>query len=188
MLPVVDRSARKLWHWRSIMLNKLLIRWGFKEPPPPPKPKKLFGITAAWTGFNKFIVTLATTVAALAALYGYVKPDFTHFDSGTDIGVVYQTNLLAVIIDVDRIPNVPVTVEYSVGDYVVAHRHYAAGLPQRRGYKFAEGKEQFIEPIPVNFQLEDTELTVRFVFNGWETLGIPKVFVFKSPILVKDEE
>ena len=114
-----------------------------------------------------------------------MKPDFTHFERGTEIGVIYQTNLLAVIVDVDRIPNVPVTVEYSVGDYVVAHRHYAEGLPQRRGLKFAEGKEQFLEPIPINFLIEERELTVRFVFSGWETLGLPQTFVFKSPILIE---
>lgn len=170
------------------MLNRIMIRLGLKDPPPPPKPKKLFGVTAAWTAFNKTVVSIAATAAALAAIYGYFKPDFTHFERGTEVGVVYQGNLLAVIVDVDRIPNVPVTIEYALGDYVVAHRHYAEGLPQRRGIKYAEGKEQFLEPIPINFAIEEREMTIRFVFNGWETLGRPTTLVFKSPILVKDVE
>ena len=146
---------------------------------PPPK--------TLWERIGKIPKVFAGIAVICSTLWGayefFVEPDFSTFKQNTSVEAVYQGTLLAVFLNTDTVPDVEVSVEYLLDDVSVAHHHFFEGLPSRKGLKFAEGPEMFVEPIPVTFLIENSEITVRFVFKGWQTFFQPETFVFKGDIL-----
>ena len=147
------------------------------------KPKK----PTIWERILSIPKTIPVIAVCMSSLWGgyqfFVAPDFGDFKDNTSVEAVYQGTLLAVFLKTDKVPDMEVSIEYMLDDISIAHHHFADGIPNRKGLKFAEGQEEFIEPIPVTFLIEDSEVTVRFVFHGWQTLFQPKTFVFKGDIL-----
>ena len=99
------------------------------------------------------------------------------------VGQANQTRSLFVQIESDRIPNVPVTISFTVDGVDIAHRHYSLGIPSIKGIHYEEGKATWIEPIPLLFTIQNPKLTVRFSFQGVKTLMVPYVVTFKTDLL-----
>ena len=154
--------------------------WFRKKTPKPTFMQRLMNFKGA----------LGSAVAIMASLtyfYGFVAPNFEHFKTSTVKAVVVgqpnQTRSLFVQIMSDRIPNVPVTISFTVDGVDIAHRHYSLGIPSIKGIHFEEGKSVWIEPLPLLFTINEPYLTVRFSFQGVKTLTVPYVVTFKTKLL-----
>ena len=120
--------------------------------------------------------------------YGFIKPEYHSFEDNTKIQAVVigtpgAARSVFVSLKTDMIPDIPVTISFIIDDVVVAHRHYASGIPTAKGNKFAEGEASFIEPVPLLFTINSPKLTVKFSFKGVKTLGAAEVFTFNTELI-----
>ena len=133
------------------------------------------------------LFVLTSLISMMGGLYGYIKPDFSYFKkSEVKAVVVGQPNSarsLFVQIMSDRIPNVPVTISFTLDGVDIAHRHYSLGIPSIKGVHFEEGKATWVEPIPLLFSITNPKLTIRFSFQGIKTLLVPEVMTFTTTLL-----
>ena len=153
--------------------------WFRKKTPKPTFMQRLMNFKGA-------LGSATAIVASLVYFYGFIAPNFEHFKTSTVKAVVYgtanQTRSLFVQIASDRIPNVPVTISFTLDGVDIAHRHYSLGVPSIKGIHYEEGKATWIEPIPLLFTINDPSLTVRFSFQGIKTLLTPYVITFKTDL------
>ena len=154
--------------------------WFRKKTPKPTFMQRLMN-------FKGMLGSMAAIVASLTYFYGFVAPNFEYFHGSAIkavvVGQANQTRSLFVQIESDRIPNVPVTISFTVDGVDIAHRHYSLGIPSIKGIHYEEGKATWIEPIPLLFTIQNPKLTVRFSFQGVKTLMVPYVVTFKTDLL-----
>ena len=153
-------------------------------PPPPPPPSLFDRIKKNWIAVV-FLMSIPTT---LFGWYGlWVKPDYSSFKKNTQtVAALYPTGALQLAIDVNQIPDIPVTLVVTDGNHEIFHRHYEQGLPKVYGGSCSDTHCVMQEITQLSFAPSNGHIEVKFVFRNWKTLWRNDFTVWKVPLTIME--
>ena len=163
-----------------MLLEEYIVFNLFKKPVPKPTLMQRAMMVKGW------LTSAMAIVASLVYFYGFVQPNLDDFKN-SQVEAITIGGAVYVSIKSNKVPDVPVTVSFTVDGVDIAHRHYSLGIPSIKGHHFAEGQGEWIEPIPLLFRIQNPSLTVRFSFQGIKTLMVPEVVTFTTNIVDGNE-